>query len=387
MADDMTATPPDAAETFLQEWHKTTTSEVHVFQEEAGPYKKIKLHDFKFLGKNFQPQSYVGTKNGARVAGTEHTGAGVCAEFRDVLFNAQRLIFRSYAAQVRSKGEEPSESGFTQWCNIGIVSGWQFRSRQHSKGAAIDLDPKTNPYVPTGKVSESDVDNGAKLGGEVHSALDSKTLGLLRKACLETYVRAFKLVYGTNMPNDAMGHGTAQDTALAYDEMVKVHYAVVVYSQLAYLMTKDNRLTSSFGFARSFGPESDPSSFQASLKTFRPLVKGTLGTDLQQQFNTIRDDYEKLRLGMVYGKLKTATPGHMNSGVIWEQATRDPCWGFLTIRKEIAVGLRAAGCRWGAMDFGAAQNGDMMHFDKKWSIDQIAHNDDPNSDGLLYAQK
>src|SRR6188768_1048063 len=154
MADEMTASPPDAAAAFLKQWHKTTTSTVHVFQEEAGPYKKIELHDFKFLGKNFQSQTYVGTKNGARVAGTEHTGAGVCAEFRDILFKAQEFIFRSYAAEVRSKGETPSESGFTQWCNIGVVSGWQFRSRQHSKGAAIDLDPKTNPYVPTGKTSD-----------------------------------------------------------------------------------------------------------------------------------------------------------------------------------------------------------------------------------------
>jgi N-acetylmuramoyl-L-alanine amidase len=43
-------------------------------------------------------------------------------------------------------------------------------------------------------------------------------------------------------------------------------------------------------------------------------------------------------------------------------ARRAPENGFLTIRKEIVVGLSGAGLRWGAIDFGGS-SGDVMHFD------------------------
>ncbi len=385
MAEDITATPPDAAETFLdQDWHQTTTSTVHVFQEAAGPYKKIDLYDFKFLGRKFQPQTYHGTRNGASVPGTSHTGAGVCAEFRDVLFAAQKLIFRSYAAQARSTGEEPTPAGFTKWCGVQVVSGWQFRSRQHSKGAAIDLDAKFNPYVPTGSLDN--LTSPGALGGEQHAGVADAAIGSVRAACLAAYANAFKLVHGSDMPRAAMGHGPNADTGSAYEDISRTHFAMVVYSQLAFQQTVNNRLDQQFGFARPFGPASEPGSFLFTLKQFAPLLKGQPDSDLQEQFNIIRDDYEKLRLGMVYGKLKSSTPGHLNMGVTWAESTRDPCFGFLSIRKEIAVGLRVAGCRWGAIDFGTASNGDMMHFDKKWTIDQIKHTDDENAAGILYVQ-
>lgn len=41
---------------------------------------------------------------------------------------------------------------------------------------------------------------------------------------------------------------------------------------------------------------------------------------------------------------------------------RAPEQGFLTIRKEIVLGMSSAGLRWGAIDFGAS-SGDVMHFD------------------------
>ncbi len=382
MAEDITATPPDGAETFLdRDWHQTTTSVVHVFQEGAGPYKKIELHDFKFLGRNFQPQTYHATRNGSPVPGTSHTGMGVCAEFRDVLFTAQKLIFRSYAAQARSNGEEPTPAGFTKWCGVQVVSGWQFRSRQHSKGAAIDLDAKYNPYVPTGSLRAPD----AQLGGEHHD-LGGNSEARVRRSALDAYANAYRLVHGTAMPDNAMAHGPSDDTTSAHHDISRTHYALIVYSQLAFLRTSDNRISTQFGFARPFGPATEPGSFLFTLNQFKPLLKGTPDSDLRRQYDVIRDDYEKLRLGMVYGKLKLASPGHLNLGATWVDATRDPAFGFLSIRKEIAQGLRAAGCRWGAMDFGGGYNGDMMHFDKKWTIDQIAHTQDPNSEGYLYVQ-
>lgn len=381
MADNITATPPDAAANFLKEWHKTTTSKVHVFQDTAGPYKMIELHNFKFLGKTFQPQSYRGTKDGKPVDGTTHTGAGVCAEFRDILFKAQHLIFRSYAAEVRSKGGEPTESGFASWCQVGVLSGWQFRSRQHSKGAAIDIDAKFNPYVPTGNPETQ------TFGGEFHSNVPSSTLDVIYRDCVDVYQRAFDLVWGKDYPAEAMAaRNPSDDTGRAYDQIHKVHLALVVYFQLAFLQTKDDRLARSFGPSRPFGPESEPGSFLFVLKQHTPLIKGPVGSDKKAVFEQIRDDYEVLRLGMVYGSLKKESPGHMNRGAIWENATRDPSYGFISIHRDVAVGLRAAGCRWGAIDFGPKQSGDIMHFDKRFDIKDITHTEDPNPDGLLYVR-
>jgi hypothetical protein len=43
---------------------------------------------------------------------------------------------------------------------------------------------------------------------------------------------------------------------------------------------------------------------------------------------------------------------------------RDPARGFLNLHRDLVVALRdAAGLAWGAVDFGATESGDVMHFD------------------------
>jgi hypothetical protein len=49
------------------------------------------------------------------------------------------------------------------------------------------------------------------------------------------------------------------------------------------------------------------------------------------------------------------------------QKQRDPASGFLTIPREVVLGLGQAVPRWGAIDFGI-QSGDVMHFDDRYGI-------------------
>ena len=64
-------------------------------------------------------------------------------------------------------------------------------------------------------------------------------------------------------------------------------------------------------------------------------------------------DYELVRVPMCVGA-PAASP----------HVTRNPARGFLTIPRHVVVAVcDAAGMRWGACDFGAAESGDMMHFD------------------------
>lgn len=123
---DATATPQITDPQFLNDWERTKDGgTVHVFQETAGPYKKVQLFNFTFLGSTFTSQTYVGRADAGKGAIVEeHSGAGVCAELRDLLFRAQRRIYRSYAAEMSSTGGTPTEQGFRAWCGVRVVSGW-----------------------------------------------------------------------------------------------------------------------------------------------------------------------------------------------------------------------------------------------------------------------
>ncbi len=378
---DATATPQITDPQFLNDWERTTDGgTVHVFQETAGPYKKVQLFNFTFLGTTFTSQTYVGRADSGRGAIVEeHKGAGVCAELRDLLFRAQRRIYRSYAAEMSSTGGTPTESGFRAWCGVRVVSGWQFRSKQHSRGAAIDIDATFNPYVVTR--------TGAELGGEKHKDVSSTKLAELRERAMQVYANAYSLLYGEDLPDNQMSEAARTEPAgPAYDRFAAVHYALRAYFALGYLQTSKNRLRpTEVGFSRPFEPASEPGSFLFELERYRHLLKGVNKTPPRLLYDSIRKDYDLLRTAMVYGSLKPASPGFAGLGVQFPEGSRDPCHGFLSIRKEIAVGIREEGARWGAIDFGPQQNGDIMHFDLG-SV-QTATTTDPNEQKLLYNQK
>jgi hypothetical protein len=204
---------------------------------------------------------------------------------------------------------------------------------------------------------------------------------------MEAYRNAFSLLYGTPMPQNQMaGVARSAPTGLAYDRFAAVHYALRAYFALGFVQTKKNVLgPQEVGFGRPFGPASEPGSFLFELSRYRHLLKGVGNTTPQKLYDTIQKDYDLVRTAMVYGSLTPVSPGFAGLGVQFPEGSRDPCHGFLSIRKEVAVGIREEGARWGAIDFGPQQNGDIMHFDLG-SV-QTATTTDLNEQNLLYSPK
>ncbi|KYF60109.1 hypothetical protein BE04_15050 [Sorangium cellulosum] len=67
---------------------------------------------------------------------------------------------------------------------------------------------------------------------------------------------------------------------------------------------------------------------------------------------TLRD-YEAVRIPMVVGSPRESPT-----------KTRNPARGFMTLSQPLVIALCDVGrLRWGACDFGAAESGDIMHFD------------------------
>ena len=400
---DGTAAPGTASDAFLNTWEQTTTSDVHLFQKAAGPYEKVQLFNFIFLGRNFRSANYVGRvgdASGALIDGEAHTGAGVCAEMRDLLFKAQRDIFKAYSAEVTGLGQTPSESGFKTWCGVTDLVGWQFRGGQHRRGSAIDLDANLNPYIAT--------KTNASFGGEAYDAngmsgSDARLAAApdgIRPRAVVAYQNAVDLRFGkgtTFSIASFRGEAPAETIGDAYDRFFQLHITLVAYFDLAYQNPdpkKTNLLASDPGAERPFGKDaSESGSFLERVETHR--VKKFLTNlpskpaELQQLFDQIKDDYARLRLVMVTGDLTDVGVGKGFAGTRMKlTASRDPARGFLRIRKQIAVILRDHLARWGAIDFGVFASGDIMHFDRGLDASApVATTPDPNPNNIFYAKR
>ncbi len=402
-----TSGPGTAPGDFLSKWEQRTECEVHVHQPTAGPYQKVKLYDFTFLGRRFRGSNYVGRRGSATgpiVEGTQHSGAGVCAEMADALRAAQRDIFKAYAAEVASRKppEEPNEASFTNWCGVGDLLGWQFRGGQHARGSAIDIDAGRNPYIATR--------TGVTFGGEKypgglgheHPKLISedelegipepRALKGVRPLAVDAYHHAWSLRYLPTQPLDIScfrGGNAGETLAQAYDRFAALHGALVAYFDLAYLRFGSvNMPAESSGMLREYGEGTSPSpsSYLGRVAAYSGIYFPNMPTSSSQLaalHEQIQADYRAVRLVMVTGSLvDTKGSGFNGSGLVLN-ASRDPCRGFLSIRKEIVVCLRNHLARWGAMDFGAQASGDIMHFDRGHNA-SVSTTPDPNPDNVFY---
>jgi hypothetical protein len=390
-----TAAINDPLPAFLSVWETdTATPTVHVFdktktQAAPGAYQQVQLHNFKFLGQPFVQAQYFGLDSaGNNVA--SFSGGGVCQEFKDRLVLAQRQIFRAYAIQQAAKGVTPSEGGFASWCAIKAPhGGWQFRGGNHRFGSAMDIDATFNPYIATR--------SGSVFGGELPSntltAIDVGALKKIRSAAIDGYRRALAFMFGDaiSIPGLAkfeeetfFGEPQPGETsAQIYRRMAITSEAITWYLSTGFVANAGQRIPA----ANDIFPR-DPVDFKQTLERnidfklgkTNPTLKAELNNSakLDARLKQIAFDHDAIRKTMINGTWK------VTAGQIVFDSSRDPTFGFLSLREEIVTGIRGQSLRWGAVDFGPAQNGDVMHFDLN---QPPAMTVDANPKGLFFVSK
>jgi len=384
---------------FLEGWEAdSSTSVVHVFKKvedktNPGPYDKVELHNFKFLGKTFGSAGYVGREPGGTIVST-HSGAGVCAEFKQLLVAAQRRIYQDFARSQAARGKNPEdETEFAEWCLIkGVHVGWQFRGGNHRHGSAVDIDALFNPYIATGRVTPLPVQLPDKpVGGEkpkgALGASDSAKLESLRLDAINGYIHAVKFMNGRNFeisPGLFADGPRSEPSEGVFNRFALLHEALTWYMSTAMTPRASNTLPLNVAeLPRTLDDmrEKLRSHINFKLGKTNPELKDVL-TD-SARLAVLRDqivaDHEAVRKTMLFGTW-TISGGK----IIDSTTTRDPCNGMLSLRREIPIGIRDAGAFWGASDFGNAESGDIMHFDLRKAI---ALTQDTNTSRITYAQK
>jgi hypothetical protein len=195
--------------------------------------------------------------------------------------------------------------------DFGVDGLGGFRSRQgpHAFGLAVDLDVAKNPYV-TGEAGDTGID---ALTSPVYQRIATTLLG--RDSVIP--------VANTGGLKKANYQKVAEES----DAMV-AYFSVLGAGPSRKAMSKHG----------AFTPE---------------VLAGLDPAQVQADYDILIGN------GVPKGAVKGDFPFKPNSmgGKI-----SDPKGGFLTIREEIVVAMRAAKLRWGGTDFGNA-SGDIQHFD------------------------
>jgi hypothetical protein len=410
---DGTAGPGKFADDFLRTWEATTSVDVHIKQPAAGPYDKVRLYNFTFLGTKFRDCTYSGrqdNKAGAPVSGSSHKGAGVCDELAKLLISAQRDIYQAYAAEVTSQREpeQPTESGFKTWCNVAEEHiGWDFRNGEHARGSALDINAAYQPYIATytgnvyGGEQYRDQDprldlphTDARLSSEREPDEPATAAKGIRPLAIDAYKRAWALRFPPGTPLDiSVFHGTNRSETIeqTYDRFLQLHSTLVAYFDLAYARPSPSvlhLLPNQSGQLRVYGSgvRPDLDSYLGRVELYRTYLFKNLPTgsaELARLFDDIQHDYAALRLVMVTGSLSPVNSAGFNGSSLALPRSRNPSRGFLRMRKQIVVILRKYLARWGAIDFGAAASGDVMHFDRGKGA-PVAVTRDTNAGNIFY---
>ena len=277
--------------------------------------------------------------------------------------DALRAAFEALAPEERI---DPSTgragASFSQWAAVaGPHVCWRPNAGHHSAGAAIDINPATNPYIVTRNAGVP----GGEAGGE--------DLVEMRLRFLAACDRAVQFISGPQAVADLSPRRPNESTPSVWTRFKAVSDALVVYFSLAI----DDRPPSVSRVAIESADElSDdellatiPQTERLPLDEALPRLEALLGSPefrehhpawpngAKQQYLRIVRDYEHARIPMVAGA-PSATPSQ----------TRNPARGFLNLRCEIVAALCDQGLRWGACDLkvradGSSRNGAMMHFD------------------------
>lgn len=244
----------------------------------------------------------------------------------------------------------------------------------HARGRAIDLDLVRNPYIAT----RTERGGGVEFGGEASGVTLTRTQ---RAQVVSVYDRAVDFLE-QGVQADTGARRAGETTHEVWRRFVSVSDALTSYFAFCFRQAAPGTLLARAPLAFVSGGEpflDDVSTSPQGManRVFvdnippgerlpRDQATTTLGFWLQDRpdltawgdaefwYFRILLDYELVRIPMIAGQPGPDAPAK----------TRRPGNGFLTLRQHVVEALCDIGhLRWGACDFGAGENGDMMHFD------------------------
>lgn len=261
-----------------------------------------------------------------------HVGGGVSPAMRDALAKAEASIVATC----------PDWDAIFK--RVRSVGGYRPHGGKHSLGIAVDLDYAANPYIATR--------TGKVYGGELAGA----TLTGTREAAVAVCDRAMVYAHGPGAFADLAARRPGESTAACWDRVYAASEALRVYLGTCWRTT--DALVHRPPVAHvetaplaTIEAEAGDELVPEDAAHTALAMHGSL--DPEGDRVRILRDHEIVRVPTVIG-----TPS------LVPRVTRNLARGFLSIPREVAVALcDVAGMRWGAVDFGAAESGDVMHWD------------------------
>lgn len=268
------------------------------------------------------------------------TTEGVNPEMHERLVAADRAIRAAFDALPL---QERGDVSFADWAGAGRPHVcWRANAKQHSAGAAIDIDRIENPYIVTRRNGIP----GGEPGGE--------RLSEMRKRALAAYDRAVLFCDPSANEADVSPRRSGESTLAVWSRFKAVSDALERYLSIAVYPNAQ----AVFRVAIENTDELSDDELLAAIPEGErlPLNDALERTERKDFFRALRD-YEHARIPLVMGE-PSATP----------ERTLNPARGFLHLRPEVVTALCDQGLRWGACDFeifsdGSSHNGAMMHFD------------------------
>jgi hypothetical protein len=266
--------------------------------------------------------------------------SGVRQEFLTKLRRAERLIDDEYAL---SRNPRPQNNG------ISSVGGFRTSAGLHGWGIAIDIDVAKNPYVMH-EAGESEIDAQTSVAYHriarfiMNSPITSPT-GTLEQSIIPALISARRA-----QPLNVGGATGRRDRVAEYfDRLTLESNAMKTYFEL---MNDQAKLTA---FLATDWPQTHPNETPPAAD----VVTREMWEDLAALGGAVPQ-------GGPAGVPGFTAPGAVNQGdrpfKPASAGQQDPGQGFLTIPREVVLGLSQAVSRWGAIDFGRA-SGDVQHFD------------------------
>ena len=284
---------------------------------------------------------------------------GIRPEFKTMLATAETKVKDEYK---KSGNTPPPGHG------IKSIGGYRREISPHGAGVAIDIDGNDNPYILHESVPTQRMNEHPEIVTEEEKK--SKHLNPTRLLQLElqpVYNRIAKFILNSPIDGEQSiipklittgdtlpqgGKATRRDrVAQYYDRLTLESNAMKQYFAL---MTDDTALKNFLAgdWARLHRGETPPSLDDIKKQMWQDYA--LLGGAIPNTGLPGSPDFKLRPDG--------SRPFHPAG-----RTQRDPASGFLTIPREVVLGLGQAVPRWGAIDFGI-QSGDVMHFDDRFGI-------------------